>query len=313
MISLIEQVPDFSHVIAACAFTTDFQLLLLLRFVQGVGGASLGVMNVTLIGDFYSGYRRAEAMGYNGAVLSIGTASYPAIGGALAELSWQAPFLLSLLALPVGLGVIFMLNQQSAGNSADLKTYVSQLMKYVLKPTSIGLFLANFLTFIILYGTYLTYLPLYLDEVFELRTLYIGFFLSGSSLMTALMSSSLGALSRRFMQRSLIIAGSLGYIAVFTLLPLAQSLWFLILPILLYGVCQGINLPSVMNKLTGQAPQEYRAAFLSVNWSVLRSGQAIGPLLAGLLYGMVQFNGLFYLTAALGGLLALNAFLLIRE
>jgi ACDE family multidrug resistance protein len=35
----------------ACAFAPDFDLLLAFRALQGVGAASLGAMNVTLIGD----------------------------------------------------------------------------------------------------------------------------------------------------------------------------------------------------------------------------------------------------------------------
>src|SRR5660397_271821 len=65
----------------ACAFVTHFPILLGLRTLQGVGGASLGTLAPTLIGDIYSGQERAAAMGLNASVLSIGTASYPAIGG----------------------------------------------------------------------------------------------------------------------------------------------------------------------------------------------------------------------------------------
>lgn len=39
----------------ACALAHDFSLLLALRFFQGVGAASLGSLNVTIIGDLYSG------------------------------------------------------------------------------------------------------------------------------------------------------------------------------------------------------------------------------------------------------------------
>ena len=78
----------------ACALATDFGLLLVLQTLQGVGAAALGAINVTMIGDLYSGQRRTEALGYNSSVLSVGTASYPAIGGALALLGWRYPFAL---------------------------------------------------------------------------------------------------------------------------------------------------------------------------------------------------------------------------
>lgn len=48
-------------------------------------------------------------MGYNAGALSIGTASYPVIGGLLASLGWRYPFLLSLAALPIALAVLKLL------------------------------------------------------------------------------------------------------------------------------------------------------------------------------------------------------------
>ncbi len=77
---------------AACAYAVSFEQLLLFRVIQGMGSASLGALNLTLIGDLYSGNDRATAMGYNGSVLSIGTAVYPAIGGALAIAGWYYLF-----------------------------------------------------------------------------------------------------------------------------------------------------------------------------------------------------------------------------
>lgn len=62
----------------ACMFTRDYHILLICRFFQGTGAASLGALNVTVIGDLYSGKERTTAMGYNASVLSIGTATYPA-------------------------------------------------------------------------------------------------------------------------------------------------------------------------------------------------------------------------------------------
>jgi ACDE family multidrug resistance protein len=68
----------------ACAFASSFDILLALRFFQGMGAAALGTLNVTVIGDIYEDRERASALGYNSSVLSVETASYPAIGGLLA-------------------------------------------------------------------------------------------------------------------------------------------------------------------------------------------------------------------------------------
>ena len=40
----------------ACVLAQDFTILLILRFFKGVGAASLGALNVTIIGDLYDGH-----------------------------------------------------------------------------------------------------------------------------------------------------------------------------------------------------------------------------------------------------------------
>ena len=58
----------------ACALARDFELLLGLRVLQGVGAAALGATtNVTLIGELFAGRERTAALGYNSSVLSTGT------------------------------------------------------------------------------------------------------------------------------------------------------------------------------------------------------------------------------------------------
>ena len=296
-----------------CAFATDFTWLLVLRFLQGIGGASLGALNVTLIGDLYEGNRRATAMGYNGSVLSVGTASYPAIGGGLALLGWYFPFYLSLAAIPVGLFVIKALENPEPENGTELREYFGRVLNAVKSKTVIGLFTANFLTFIILYGGYLTFFPILLDEDFGQSSFIIGIFLSGSSFITAFTSSQLGKLAAKFGERRLIITGALLYLGVFLAVPFIHNLWLLILPIMVFGFAQGVNIPSIMNLLTHQAPTEYRAAFLSVNWMVLRGGQALGPFLLGLVYAATGLTGTFLFTAGVAVLFIGVAFFMIGK
>jgi MFS transporter, ACDE family, multidrug resistance protein len=114
---------------ASCALACDFELLIMLRSVQGVGAAALGAINVTVIGDLYTGHERTEAMGYNSSVLSVGTASYPVIGGMLATLGWYYPFALPLVAVPIGLLVLFSLRNPEPTGDENLKEYFGSVAK----------------------------------------------------------------------------------------------------------------------------------------------------------------------------------------
>jgi MFS family permease len=296
----------------ACAFTTDFELMLFFRALQGMGSASLGALNLTLIGDLYSGNNRATAMGYNGSVLSIGTAFYPAIGGALALLGWHYPFFLSLIAIPVGLFVLTKLEKTGSSNGLNFAEIFSSVASSLFSKKVVPLFVGIFLTFIMLYGGYITYFTILLDEKFSQNSFWIGVILSGSSFMTAYVSSQLGKLTQRFSEVALIRTAAVLYLAIFMFIPLVDNIWWFILPVIVFGAAQGMNIPSILNLLTGYAEQEYRAAFLSVNWVVMRTGQALGPYLLGLIYAGISLQATFYASAIAAALFVISSFFFMK-
>ena len=283
----------------ACGFARDFHLLLWLRLLQGVGAAAIGALNITIVGDLYSGWRRATAMGYNASVLSIGTALYPAVGGMLAMLGWYYPFFLPILAIPVALMVLWRLQNPEPTSDQRLSDYLRNTILAIRNPQALGLFLAGMMTFIILYGAYLTYLPFLMRWSFDSSPLVIGLLFSATSVATAATSFRLGRLSRRFSSRKLIYAGFALYALTMLALPLAPNVALLLVPAMLFGVANGISIPSILTMLTELAPAEYRGAFMSVNASVIRMGQTLGPIVAGAMMQMRGLTGAYFGSALL--------------
>lgn len=296
---------------ASCAFLQTFNGLLIARFFQGVGATSLGALNVTLIGDLFRGRQRAAAMGYNASVLSVGTASYPTIGGSLALFGWHYPFLLPLFALPIAFVVLFFLETRTIEKTSTLKNYLLMALKAMSQRQVISLYLASLMTFIILYGAYLTYFPLLLNLKFQANSFVIGIIMSSMSATTALTSWQLGRLTRMFSEKSLIKVSYILYTLSLLIIPKVTHEYLFLLATILFGMAQGINIPSIQTLLAGLAPEEYRAIFMSVNGMVLRLGQTIGPLLAGLFFALWGLDGTFLSSAALAALLGSILFFLI--
>jgi ACDE family multidrug resistance protein len=283
----------------ACAFIHHFHMLLLLRALQGAGAAALGALNVTIIGDLYSGTQRAEAMGLNTSVLNIGTASYPTIGGALALLGWYYPFALPVLAIPVGIFVLAALKNPEPKSTRSMREYLSGTWRYLKDIRAISLFVATLIAFVLLYGAYLTYLPILLDERFGASSFTIGVILSSMSLTTAIVASQLGRLSNRFTLSSIIKAAFIIYALALALMPFMPGIWFLVIPAIIFGLAHGAGLPAILTAVAGLAPLENRAAFMSINGAVLRLGQTIGPALMGLIYAFGGLDAPFLAAAAL--------------
>ena len=298
---------------AACALTRDFNVLLVLRVFQGMGGAALGALNVTIIGDLYSGSRRTAAMGLNASVLSIGTASYPLIGGALASLGWYYPFYLPLAAIPMGLIVLTALRNPEPRNIEGFKDYLRGTWGYLKNLKVAALFAAGVLTFIILYGAILTYFALLLDESFHVSAFTIGLVMSVMALTTAIVSSQLGRMVRWFSEATLIKAAFAMYALALALIPLMPSLWFLLIPMIIFGIAMGINMPSIQTLVAGLAPMEYRAAFMSINATMLRLGQTVGPPLVGLFYVYGGSDAAFYTVAGMALMVPVTAILVSKR
>ena len=279
---------------AACAFARDFNLLLLLRFLQGIGAAPLLSLSVTLIGDLYTGARRATAMGYNASVSSIGTATYPIIGGTLATMGWNYPFILPMVAIPVGLLVLFGLKNPEPKGERNLKEYLRNALKTLKNRQLAGLFIASAANFVLLYGAYVTYLPLLIQNSFNSTAFVIGLLLSSVSVAIAFTSSQLGRLTRRFSEATLIRASFVFYAVALLIIPFMPSIWLLLIPTTIFGVGLGIGFPSIQTLLAALAPKEYLATVISVNGTFFGLGQTLGPLLMGVAYGIGGINSVFY-------------------
>ncbi len=291
----------------ACTFISDFNFLLWMRAIQGVGGASLASINNTIIGDLYSGRRRVEAMGVNTSVLSIGTASYPAIGGALALLGWNYPFALSILAVPVGILVLTRLKNPEPTKFQGMGEYLSGTWGCLKDIRVVGLFATGIIAFIILYGAYLTYFTLHMAEKFGASSLIIGIVMSTSSLTNAVVASQLGRINRWLSLPTIIKLSFVLYALSMFLIPFMPGLWLLIIPTIIFGTAGGATLPSIQSSVAGLAPLEYRAAFMSINSTMLRLGQTIGPPLIGLVYVYKGLNATFFATAGLALLVPIAA------
>jgi len=286
-----------------CGLARSFHLLLALRFLQGTGAAALGSLNATLIGDLYHGRQRPRAMGLNASVLSVGTAFYPLIGGGLAVLAWSYPFFLPWLALPLALAVVNSLRNPEPSGSQAIGEYLRGIWRGLRNPRIIGVFLSGVLVFIVLYGSYLTYFSVLLGHGFGASPLVIGLVMFSMSITTAAVSSQLGRLSRRFGPRRLVVASFAGYGVSLALVPFVTGPWWLLGPTLLFGVAHGLGLPSLQTMLAGETPLDYRAMFMSLNGTMLRIGQTLGPFLMGVAFSLWNYRGVFWggtLTAALG-------------
>jgi ACDE family multidrug resistance protein len=294
----------------SCSFFPNLQILIILRFFQGIGAASLGVLNITIIGDLFPSENRINAMGYNASVLNIGTGSWPLIGGLLGGLAWFAPFLLPILAIPIGLLVLFSLDNPEPKNDQKIKEYFGDAWKIIRRPKVIILFIAGILTFFIIYGVWIANVPFFLNDNFGLDSLFRGIILSFASFIGAGVSSQVGKISKRINEWFLLVFGY-GFFALGSfLIPFtSSSIWLFSAPVIFIGFGIGLNVPVIQTILAGEATIKERGAILSIFGMTLRLGQTLGPLIMLLISGIFGFISIFF-AGAIFGVLTIGILLL---
>lgn len=223
-------------------------------------------------------------MGYNASILSVGTALYPAIGGALALAGWKFPLLLPLIAIPVAIIALFWLNTPEPIKQYNLRNYLLKTWRNINQKTVWGIFMINILFFVILYGSFLSYFPQLLEERFQASTLQIGLYMSGFSVITALTASQKKRINNWISAKHQLNISFILYFVSMLILSFAYEKWHLFAPLILFGLAHGILIPGTQTLLVGYAPLNERAGFMSINSLVLRFGQTTGPLFIGLFY-----------------------------
>jgi predicted MFS family arabinose efflux permease len=84
-------------------------------------------------------------------------------------------------------------------------------------------------------------------------------------------------------------------------------------PLLVFGLGQGLFLPSVQTMLVGFAPMKQRAAFMSLNSMVLRTGQTTGPMVMGISYMIGGLSFVYYSGAVFAIIMFLIVIFVIKE
>ena len=291
----------------ACALAPDFKTLLILRGLQGLGGAPLMGVPGAIIGDLFSGQKRAEAMGLSTTIMYVGYVVYPLLGGALANFAWNYAFLPFLIAIPVGLIALVSLRCPEPQSKQSLKDYLGNALRYLKSLKVLWLFSATVITYILLYGAYLTYFGFFLEDRFHASPFTIGLFLSILGLTTAVTSSQLGRLSKRFSVASLIIGAFAIYAFAMAIIPVVPNLWFCLMPTILFGIAHGLNLPSQRIIAAGVAPLEHRAGFMAIQSTMIPLGMTIGPLIIGLAFSFTGLNVTFVIAALIALIIPIMA------
>ncbi len=254
----------------------DFLALLVSRAFLGIAVAAFYNAITVLIYNLYEGNARNNVMGWRGSTNSLSALIWPLIGGALGGLSWHLPFSIYLLGIPLGLLALITVPRSAIGKIEEIDVSLVEMLKE--KPVFLIIYGLMFLTNVMLYAI-VVYLPQLL-EIYEVtEPIFISVFLAAAALTAASVAFFYAKIRSRISYRKIIVLTFLSWSAGFTMIFQFSYLPLIWIGAAIYGVGQGLMLPTVMVWLGDITPPSYRGRMSSYLGTFGFVGQFVSPIL----------------------------------
>ncbi|NTJ65937.1 MFS transporter [Agrobacterium rhizogenes] len=280
----------------AAVWMHGYVAVLLNRFL--LGGATAIVMSAgtTLISEFFDGDARLKMIARQGMAIELGGVVFLAIGGILAGISWQHPFLLYLVSwIFAAMVIVFVPRTHESPRSAEANISISA-------PPMWDVYLAATCSMIVFFAAVIL-LPQKLAEM-GLGEAEIGYFLSFISLVAVgaafTMPYLIGPLGAARTSMSAFAAYAVGHLLFFS----AGSLSLTILGGILIGCGFGFSIPLVNHLTIERSPPALRGRLLGYLSVAIFMGQFLSAFIEMLPISRAGF----FLVAALVAFLTLCVF-----
>lgn len=106
------------------AFTTNFVVIEVLRFLFGAGTGIYTSLCVSLIGDSFDGDEQRNLLGLQSAIATFGSSLATFVAGVLVGINWQSTYLVYFMLLPVI--ILFAIGYPKSSDTADAKPEVEE-------------------------------------------------------------------------------------------------------------------------------------------------------------------------------------------
>ena len=282
-------------------FLDDLLLLLASRAVLGISVGGIMSAATALIGDLFTGNERAEFIGFQSGFMYIGGVVLVLLGGVLAEISWNTPFLAYLTAFAVLIMAVTGLGEPKTGGKS-----IGKAVQESLRVPYLVISLIYLLVFLLMifYYMVLVQVPFILQGRFGAGSTMTGVAISASALAGSLSSLSYPLIKRRWSYRVIYVIG-FGFVATgYVLIGNSLSFLHILAGLALAGFGNGMLMPNGSFWLMEAAPEQIRGKAVGGFTGMIFLGQFLSPLAMAPVVAFFSLNGAFLVSAALLGLIA---------
>ena len=291
----------------AAALAPSFAWLVAARFGMGIGAAGLINLAVVLIGDHWGPADRTRLIGRNAAFLTVCLAVMPPIGGLLTDLgSWR------LALAPYSLAVrdrdrrVADAATGSTGRTVSVREQLGGVGEVIRQPAVLMILVGGAASFVMIFGVFLSTLPIHLENEFGYGASMRGLFLALPAIPSTMVAFNLQRVRERMSARALLVICSLAFAVGFALIGASHAVALIVLGCIVYGFGEGALIPTLQDQAVELSPPEHRGAVVAVYVGAARLGQTVGPLGAAALFGATSTFVALHVGVALALALAVH-------
>jgi MFS family permease len=277
---------------AAAAFMDGMPGILASRMVLGLAAAGIMTTVSMLAAQLFEGSTREQFMGWQAGAMSGAGIIFILAGGALAGVSWRAPFLVYFTALPFALAAIWMFRPVPA-------RFLSERSDTPLKLPIATLAVTGSMGFLTMMTFYLvpTTLPFHMRDLGITAPSAVAFAVAGVTLTATPGAIFFGAMRAR-LSAAVIFALSFGIMAVgYAVIASAPGFTQILIGTLFVGLGVGPSLPNVMALVMAKTTPQMRGKAAGFATTTFFAGQFTAPLAAGLISGPFGLTATFWVFA----------------
>ena len=281
---------------ASGLFITDITTMIVSRVFLGIAVAGVATPLAVLILNSYKGEECNKVMGWQASSAAFGGVVWPLIGGALGVLAWNLPFGIYLAGIPLGLLALLFLpdfSKTKIAAQADATKSVSVLQTLKRKPFILAIYGLGMWLMVMLY-TNVTFVPQLVAQGFGVsNSLFISVFISVMGIAATLSAFMFKKVKAKFSSNGIVVIALSLWTVGFVVLSQFIGIVPVVLMVVLFGVGQGMLLPT-LNLWMGELSDVHtRGRMVSLLTTFLFLGQFLPPIIFNPVFSAFSFAGVF--------------------
>ena len=153
------------------------------------------------------------------------------------------------------------------------------------QPAVLTILIGGAASFVMIFGVFLSTLPIHLENEFGYGASIRGLFLALPAIPSTMVAFNLQRVRERVSARLLLVICSLTFAVGFALIGASHAVGLIVLGCIVYGFGEGALIPTLQDQAVELSPPEHRGAVVAVYVGAARLGQTVGPLGAAALFG----------------------------